>query len=116
VHNYSLPFRYDADGSGTIDREELGHIVREFDRSATDESIDRIFAEANPDGDLEISFGEFLETMGGAKKEGDHEGGGGSSEFAALGDKVNKNTAPHHATPRDPVPSRLEHANNTGLK
>jgi len=77
-------FKYDADGSGSIDRQELGMIVKEFDKSATEEQVDRIFAEANPDGDLTITFAEFLATMKAAKGAD----GEGSSEFASLGDKV----------------------------
>jgi len=80
-------YKYDADGSGAIDREELGLVYKEFDESASDETINKLFSDANLDGDDDISFAEFLMMMSASRHDGE------ANEFASLADKVREGSS-----------------------
>ena len=51
--------RYDADGSGKIDKEEMRAAAQEFKLAATDDELESLVKKVDLDGDGEISFTEF---------------------------------------------------------
>lgn len=52
--------KYDADGGGSIDQEELGHVLTEFHVLLTEEELTQVFSIFDPDGGGEISYLEFV--------------------------------------------------------
>ena len=52
--------KYDADGSGTIDKEELGAIFGELGTPLTQEELDDLMRELDDDGNGTLDFKEFL--------------------------------------------------------
>lgn len=64
--NLELCFKaFDLDGSGTISLDELTYIFKKGDKSSNDiEAFKKILAEADENGDGEISFDEFKDIMG----------------------------------------------------
>jgi hypothetical protein len=51
--------KFDADGSGSIDREELVNAFSAAGRKVTQEEVDKLFVEIDADGDGQITFDEF---------------------------------------------------------
>jgi hypothetical protein len=72
---------YDADGSGTIDKQELAKVLKEFQYAEAE--VDKIFEEANVDGDQVITFAEFILLVG--KERRDHQS---SSTFALVAERL----------------------------
>jgi calmodulin len=56
---------FDADGNGSIDRDELRKVMSSLNESLTEEELDAMIKEADINGDGEISFEEFKAMMGG---------------------------------------------------
>ena len=52
--------RFDADGSGSVSREELSSILKTLDDTFDDEAIDRLLVLADASGDGELQIEEFL--------------------------------------------------------
>lgn len=53
---------FDDDGSGILERSEVSHVIEAaLDRQATQEELDKAFAEMDVDGSGEIDFNEFSE-------------------------------------------------------
>ena len=50
---------FDADGSGSIDRNEMRALMKKLAQDLTEEEITLIMEEVDTDGDGEISFEEF---------------------------------------------------------
>ena len=58
----------DADGSGSVDKQELGNIMRQValdvgDDIPNNEDIDEVFKEFDKDQDQKINFDEFKEII-----------------------------------------------------
>lgn len=71
---------YDVDGSGSIDKEELRKVLHEF--KYDDAEVDKIFEEANVDGDEIITFHEFITLMDKERHDGQ------SSTFAIVAERL----------------------------
>lgn len=54
---------FDKDGNGFISAVELRHIMTNLGEKLTDEEVDEMLAEADPDGDGQINYGEFVKVM-----------------------------------------------------
>jgi calmodulin len=54
---------FDADGSGFIDRKEMGSLMKKLAQSLSEEEITAIMEEVDIDGDGEVSFEEFKNLM-----------------------------------------------------
>lgn len=52
--------RFDADGSGSVSREELSSILKTLDDTFDDEAIDGLLVLADASGDGELQIEEFL--------------------------------------------------------
>ena len=52
--------KYDADGGGSIDQEELGLVLKEFHILLDEEELSEVFSIFDPDGGGEISYLEFV--------------------------------------------------------
>mmetsp|Transcript_68931 Transcript_68931/g.183636 ORF Transcript_68931/g.183636 Transcript_68931/m.183636 type:complete len:169 (-) Transcript_68931:67-573(-) len=52
---------FDKDGGGTIDAEELMHVMITLGRQVSSEQVHRMIQEADADGDGELSFDDFLQ-------------------------------------------------------
>jgi len=53
--------KFDADGSGSISRDELGEVLKALDPEDWDnESVDELLAAADKNGDGELSVKEFF--------------------------------------------------------
>jgi EF-hand domain pair len=58
-------FRYcDKDGSGSIDKEELGSVMHELGRDLSPDELTTLMNQLDVDGNGDIDFDEFLEGMG----------------------------------------------------
>ena len=58
--------RFDADGSGSISREELGQVLKSLDPEGWDkDSIDQVLADADASGDGSLQIKEFIRWDGG---------------------------------------------------
>lgn len=97
---------FDKDGSGEIDADELGTVMKSLGVETTDEELEEMLALADADGSGEIDFNEFLalmtERMGSEGEEQlrnaktafwalqsykyRREGGGGSSDWLCIGE------------------------------
>jgi plastin-1 len=84
-------FRYcDKDGSGSIDKEELGSVMHELGKDLSEEELSTLMAQLDADGSGSIDFDEFLEGMGkwflgpaaGDKQEQDNDFGLEADEIA----------------------------------
>ena len=53
----------DLDGSGGLDKEELATVMRSLGQKPSDEELDEMLEQDNPDGDGELDFSEFLKLM-----------------------------------------------------
>ena len=51
----------DADGGGTLDRDEIGNLARSLGNQLTDAQLDEAMAEMDEDGSAEVDFEEFFE-------------------------------------------------------
>ena len=56
--------KFDADGGGTIDVQELGECMRGLDRNPTQAELDQMIAFADKDGNGVVDFEEFAALMG----------------------------------------------------
>jgi calmodulin len=54
---------FDADGSGFIDRKEMGSLMKKLAQSLSEEEITAVMEEVDIDGDGEVSFEEFKNLM-----------------------------------------------------
>lgn len=54
---------FDTDGSGTIDRAEMGAMVAQLGLSLSEERIDRLMADADPGGSGDIDYAAFARTL-----------------------------------------------------
>ena len=54
---------YDADGSGEIDKSELGQLLRRLGERVKPHELDNLIAKIDDDGSGEISFQEFVQMM-----------------------------------------------------
>lgn len=54
---------FDRDGSGTISREELRHVLINIGEGFTEKEIDEMIQEADKDGDGQIDYKEFSKMM-----------------------------------------------------
>jgi Ca2+-binding EF-hand superfamily protein len=54
---------FDADGSGFIDRKEMGSLMKKLAQSLSEDEITAIMEEVDIDGDGEVSFEEFKNLM-----------------------------------------------------
>ena len=52
--------KYDTDGGGSIDKEELGSVLKEFQVLLSDKELSQVFSIFDPDGGGEISYLEFV--------------------------------------------------------
>ena len=52
--------RFDADGSGSLSREELSSVLKSLDESLDDDATDRLLVLADASGDGELQVAEFL--------------------------------------------------------
>merc|ERR1719219_1012225 len=57
-----LPF-FDKNGDGYISKSELKSAMKKMDQDCSDEAVERMFAEADLDGDGEVSFKEFVSRL-----------------------------------------------------
>lgn len=58
-------FRYcDKDGSGSIDKDELGSVMHELGRDLDDDELTALMNQLDRDGNGDVDFDEFLEGMG----------------------------------------------------
>lgn len=55
--------KYDADGSGAVDKKELQAVFAECGQSLTDEECGELMTEFDTDGNGELEFKEFLAMM-----------------------------------------------------
>ena len=76
----------DADGGGSVDKEELSRVAMQLNPDSTQEDIEKevsaMISEASLDGDQEISFPEFLLMLHRARRQGR------TNMFASLADQV----------------------------
>ena len=56
---------FDQDGSGSIEKEELGAVMRSLGQNPTEAELDDMMNEVDTDGSGEMDFKEFLQLMGG---------------------------------------------------
>lgn len=56
---------FDQDGSGSIEKDELGAVMRSLGQNPTEAELDEMMAEVDTDGSGEMDFKEFLQLMGG---------------------------------------------------
>jgi calmodulin len=54
---------FDTDGNGVLDKNELKNAFKDFKGGLTDEEVDALMAEADTNGDGQISFEEFVELI-----------------------------------------------------
>lgn len=54
---------FDKDGNGFISAVELRHIMTNLGEKLTDEEVDEMLTEADPDGDGQINYDEFVKVM-----------------------------------------------------
>lgn len=54
----------DKDGSGSIDKEELGSVMHELGKDLSEEELSALMEQLDVDGNGDIDFDEFLEGMG----------------------------------------------------
>ncbi|XP_054446763.1 calmodulin-like [Pteronotus mesoamericanus] len=55
--------RFDKNGDGTINVQELGDVLRTLGQNPTEDELKNIIAQVDTDGDGAISFPEFLAAM-----------------------------------------------------
>ncbi|KAI9900855.1 hypothetical protein N3K66_005117 [Trichothecium roseum] len=60
---------FDADGTGTISREELKHVMKSIGEQLSEEEIDEMLRIADKDGDGHIDYNEFVAIMVGESDE-----------------------------------------------
>lgn len=77
---------YDVDYSGAVNKAELKLILEDFEQDASEANVNRIFAEANHDGDSKITFSEFIEMLHRERHERN------ASSFAVLAERVDFKT------------------------
>merc|ERR1712107_469240 len=64
INEYRETFnRFDADGNGSIDAEELGKLIRVLGLNPSDGEVDQLRKEIDEDESGDIDFEEFLELM-----------------------------------------------------
>ena len=95
--------RYDTDGSGSIDRDELKQVLESLGDDLSANEIDTILKEADTDGDGSIDYNEFCTmmetrkrremlakemTLSIEKKRATEGGSRGGSGFNALGEPI----------------------------
>ena len=56
---YEVFRKFDADGGGTLDKEELGALLNDLKVKMTEEELDELFEELDEDGEGGIDFEEF---------------------------------------------------------
>ncbi|CAK8694280.1 unnamed protein product [Clavelina lepadiformis] len=62
--HYENAFKvFDKDGNGFIDRDELREVVRSITGDPTEEELDKLFEEADLNGDGRIDFKEFMQAL-----------------------------------------------------
>merc|ERR1719456_258488 len=54
---------FDRDASGTIESGELRHVLQTLGDKLTEEEADQMLGEADVDGDGEIDYNEFVQTI-----------------------------------------------------
>jgi len=71
--------RFDRDGSGTIDAEELGILMKSFGTEMDEEDVENLLKQADKDSSGEITFEEWLDFMGVASPDQSHADHGSSA-------------------------------------
>lgn len=61
--------KFDANGDGTISKEEVKSILEQFGQSMTEEQLDAVLRGADSDGDGTIKFDEFKRAWGNEEEE-----------------------------------------------
>ena len=56
--------KFDANGDGTISKEEVKSILEQFGQSMTEDQLDAVVRGADSDGDGTIKFDEFKRAWG----------------------------------------------------
>lgn len=64
---------FDRDGSGAIDQQELGYVMRSLGQNPTEEELVSIISKADTDGDGQMEFVEFVNYASKLMAEGDNE-------------------------------------------
>ena len=54
---------FDHDGSGAIDRSELGDVMKSLGQSRTDEELESLLQEMDTDGTKMLEFSEFVDLL-----------------------------------------------------
>ena len=60
--------KYDADGSGDIDPEELRLVIEELGEDLEPEEVDKLISDADAVGDGNVNFQEFVHMMNARKR------------------------------------------------